>query len=163
MMARPTILGGISVRSVVRAPGVSAVFAALLFAVVHATAADKNNPGGIWLTQAGDAKVRVSRCGAALCGTVVWLREPIDPATGKLQVDDKNENPALRSRRIVGLSLFIGMKSVAPNKWSGQIYNADDGKTYASTVTLHEEGQLEVQGCVGPLCGSETWSRATLR
>jgi uncharacterized protein (DUF2147 family) len=129
----------------------------------HAVAASANNPNGIWLTQAGDAKVRVSRCGGGICGTVVWLKEPIDPATGKLQVDDKNENPALRRRRIVGLSLFIGMKTVAPNKWSGKIYNADDGKTYVSNVTLQETDTLEVQGCVGALCGSETWSRSTLR
>jgi len=119
--------------------------------------------GGIWLTQAGDAKVRVSRCGGSLCGTVVWLHDPIDKATGKLQVDDKNENPALRRRPIVGLSLFIGMRAAGPNKWSGRIYNADDGKTYASTVTLQDGDKLNVQGCVGVLCGSETWSRSRSR
>ena len=42
------------------------------------------DPTGIWLTQAGDAKVRVSRCRAGICGIVVWLRDPIDPATGSL-------------------------------------------------------------------------------
>ena len=41
---------------------------------------------GIWLTQAGDAKVRVSKCGGGICGVIVWLRDPIDPATGKPQV-----------------------------------------------------------------------------
>ena len=30
---------------------------------------------GIWLTQAGDAKVRVSKCGGGICGVVVWLRD----------------------------------------------------------------------------------------
>ena len=55
------------------------------------------------------------------------------------------------------------MKTVAPNKWSGRIYNADDGKTYASSVTLQEPTRLEVQGCVGSLCGSEMWSRAGRR
>jgi uncharacterized protein (DUF2147 family) len=49
---------------------------------------------GIWLTQAGDAKVRVSNCGGSICGVVVWLKDPIDPSTGKPQVDDKNPNPA---------------------------------------------------------------------
>lgn len=41
------------------------------------------SPDGIWLTQAGDAKVRVSKCGSGICGVVVWLKEPIDPLTGK--------------------------------------------------------------------------------
>jgi uncharacterized protein (DUF2147 family) len=141
----------------------AAGFAATLFAAAIANGAGGTDVGGIWLTQAGDAKVRVSRCGAGLCGTVVWLRDPIDSATGKPQIDDKNENPAMRNRRIIGISLFIGMHAAGPHKWSGQIYNADDGKTYASTVTFQEGDKLEVQGCVGSLCGSETWSRSSLR
>lgn len=153
------ISAGLALTTVVFGPG---FFGPSFFGPSHAIAAGANNPNGIWLTEAGDAKIRVSRCGGGICGTVVWLKEPIDPATGKLQVDDKNENPALHHRRIVGLSLFIGMKTVAPNKWSGRIYNADDGKTYDSNVTLQEPGKLEVQGCVGILCGSETWSRSTL-
>jgi uncharacterized protein (DUF2147 family) len=132
----------------------------LLSQMPRARAAD-GSPDGVWLTQAGDAKVQVSRCGAGLCGRVVWLREPIDPATNKPQVDDKNENPAQRHRPIIGLSLFIGMKRTAPNAWAGRIYNADDGKTYASTVTLTNAAKLDVQGCVGPLCGNEAWSRAS--
>ena len=55
------------------------------------------------------------------------------------------------------------MRAEGPNKWSGRIYNADDGKTYASTVTLQDDERLEVQGCVGVLCGSEIWSRSSLR
>src|ERR1700684_3985316 len=90
-----------------------AVFAVsvAVFAGVQARAAGANNPGGIWLTQAGDAKVRVGRCGAGICGTVVWLRDPIDSATGKPQVDDKNENPSLRQRPMIGLPMFIGMRA----------------------------------------------------
>lgn len=53
------------------------------------------DPRGVWLTEAGDAKVRVSKCGQALCGAIVWLKEPIDSVTGKSQIDDKNPNPAL--------------------------------------------------------------------
>jgi uncharacterized protein (DUF2147 family) len=127
-----------------------------------AAAAGPNDPSGVWLTQAGDAKVAVSRCGATICGKVVWLRDPIDSATGKPQVDDKNPNPALATRPIIGLQLFSGMKSAGPNRWSGRIYNADDGKSYASNITLQGPA-LKVEGCVGPLCGSETWSKTTGR
>jgi len=139
----------------------AAAVAAAIFAGPAANGA--GGPDGIWLTQAGDAKVRVARCGGGLCGTVAWLRDPIDSATGKPQVDDKNENPSLRSRPMIGLPMFIGMRAAGPNKWSGHIYNADDGKTYASTVTLQDDDRLEVQGCVGVLCGSEIWSRSSLR
>ena len=106
-------------------------------------------------------KYASSRCGAGICGVIVWLKEPIDPATGKPQVDDKNPNPALAKRPIIGLSLFSGMRPAGPNQWSGQIYNADDGKTYASKVSVTGPATLKVEGCVGALCGGEDWSRSS--
>ena len=134
------------------------VLAALLCAPV-AMAQSAGSPMGIWLTQAGDAKVRVSNCGGAICGVVVWLREAINPATGQPMVDDKNPNPALAKRPMIGLPLFSGMRSSGPGKWSGKIYNADDGNTYASNVSVAGPDSLRVEGCVGGLCGGETWSR----
>src|SRR5215470_12961103 len=56
---------------------------------VAAYAQPEGDPSGVWLTQAGDAKVKVSKCGNGICGVIVWLREPIDVATGKPAVDDK--------------------------------------------------------------------------
>jgi uncharacterized protein (DUF2147 family) len=119
----------------------------------------QSDPSGVWLTQAGDARVQVTRCGAGVCGRIVWLRDPIDPKTGQPQVDDKNQNPALQTRPIMGLSLFIGMQPSGANKWSGQIYNADDGQTYTAHVTVKSDTALEVEGCVGVFCGGETWTR----
>jgi uncharacterized protein (DUF2147 family) len=116
---------------------------------------------GIWLTQAGDAKVRVSKCGGGICGVIVWLKDPINPGTGKPQVDDKNHNPSLAQRPMIGLPLFSGMQPTGPSKWSGQIYNADDGNSYASNVSLIGPDSLKVEGCVGALCGGETWSRSS--
>ena len=60
---------------------------------------------------------------------------------------------------MIGLSLFSGMQASAPNKWSGQIYNADDGGTYASSISVAGPDALRVEGCVGALCGGETWTR----
>ena len=117
------------------------------------------DPSGIWLTQAGDAKIRVSKCGGGICGVVIWLKDPINPATGKPQVDDKNPNPALARRPMIGLPLFSGMHAAGQNKWSGQIYNADDGSSYASNVSVAGPDTLRVEGCVGALCGGENWTR----
>ncbi|MGY2901163.1 DUF2147 domain-containing protein [Bradyrhizobium sp. URHC0002] len=133
--------------------------AAALLAAPSARAQGTTEPTGVWLTQAGDARVKVSKCGGGLCGVIVGLKDPIDPATGKPQVDDKNPNPALKRRPMIGLALFSGMHPVAPNKWSGQIYNADDGGTYASSITVAGPDTLRVEGCVGALCGGETWTR----
>src|ERR1700712_4564614 len=89
------------------------VLAALLCAPV-AMAQTAGSPMGIWLTQAGDAKVRVSNCGGAICGVVVWLRDPVNPATGQPMVDDTNPHPALSRRPMIGLPLFPHMTIYGP-------------------------------------------------
>jgi uncharacterized protein (DUF2147 family) len=147
-------------------PALLALFCALGLTGLQLTIASPGyaadpGPNGLWLTEKGDARVQVSRCGANLCGKVVWLKEPIDPATGKPQVDDNNRDPALKNRPILGLQLFIGMRPVGPSSWSGQIYNADDGQTYDSTVAQSDADHLRVRGCIGPLCGGETWTKAS--
>ena len=139
-----------------------AVLTVLLAALSGATTAQaqSTDASGTWLTQAGDARVKISKCGGGICGHIVWLREPMDTATGQPATDSKNPNPALAKRSMIGLPLFSGMQPAGPNKWSGQIYNADDGNTYASSITLTSIETLRVEGCVGALCGGETWTRA---
>ncbi|WP_407178389.1 DUF2147 domain-containing protein [Bradyrhizobium sp. STM 3562] len=141
-----------------RAAVIGMVFAGLFSA--EAAQAQALEPSGVWLTQAGDAKVRVSKCGEGLCGVIVWLREPVDSTTGKPATDSKNPNPSLAKRPMIGLPLFSGMEPSGPNRWAGQIYNADDGNMYASHVSLTGPDSLSVEGCVGALCGGETWTRA---
>jgi uncharacterized protein (DUF2147 family) len=156
LLCRPLFSGGIMACR-------SGFTIAILMALLGATAAKAQSGGevsGIWLTQAGDAKVRVSRCGGGICGVVVWLRNPINPATGKPEVDNKNPNPSLARRPMIGLPLFSGMRPSGPNRWSGQIYNADDGNSYASNVSISGPDTLKVEGCVGALCGGENWTRS---
>ena len=136
---------------------IAIIATALAAPAAHAQGAPE--PFGVWQTQAGDARVKVSKCGGGICGVVVSLRDPIDPMTGKPQVDNKNPNPSLANRPIIGLPLFSSMQPVAAGKWSGQIYNADDGGTYASSISVTSESTLRVEGCVGALCGGETWTR----
>src|SRR5882757_4857782 len=76
---------------------------AVLLGAPVAMAQSASSPMGVWMTQAGDAKVRVSKCGEAICGVVVWLRDPVNPANGLPMVDDKNPNPALARRPMIGL------------------------------------------------------------
>ncbi|AMA55770.1 DUF2147 domain-containing protein [Bradyrhizobium sp. CCGE-LA001] len=132
----------------------------ILAALLGVTSAQAQSADGTWLTQAGDARVKINKCGDGICGHIVWLREPYDTATGQPATDSKNPNPALARRPMIGLPLFNGMQPSAPNKWSGQIYNADDGSSYASSITVTSADSLRVEGCVGALCGGETWTRA---
>jgi uncharacterized protein (DUF2147 family) len=131
-----------------------------LLAALPGKAQTGGEVSGVWVTQAGDARVRVSKCGGGVCGVVIWLRDPIDPATGKPQVDNKNPNPALRRRPMIGLPLFSGMQPSGHSRWSGQIYNADDGSIYASNISVSGPDTLKVEGCMGALCGGENWTRS---
>src|SRR4051812_14287679 len=95
------------------------VYIVCLFAAwpVAARAAE---PIGTWLTGDGQARIRIARCGSGMCGTIVWLREPIDPATGRAQVDDKNRDPARHQRPIIGLKI-LNMRASSDGTWSGSI------------------------------------------
>lgn len=116
---------------------------------------------GTWLSQDGATKVRLSDCGGKLCGTVVWLHEPIDRDTGKPKTDKLNPDPAKRARPMIGLQVAGGLAPDGPDKWSGRIYNADDGKTYQASFQVQSERTARVQGCVlSVLCKSHTWTRS---
>ena len=133
----------------------AALIAAILLGFGSAQAAE---PTGTWLTQKGDARIHVARCGKELCATIVWIKDAIDPATGKPPVDEKNPDPAKRNRRIVGLRIFA-MAPDGQGSWAGPIYNSDDGQNYAGRLALRGADALQVNGCAGALCGGELWSR----
>lgn len=117
---------------------------------------------GDWLTQSGSAKVRVAPCaGGRLCGTVIWMKTPLDKITGKPQLDVKNPDPNLRTRPIVGLQLIKDFRSASGGKWSGgTIYDPESGKTYASKMGLNPDGTLKVEGCISIICQAQTWRSA---
>lgn len=118
------------------------------------------SPAGLWLTQGRDAKIRVSSCGKALCGVIAWLRDPIDSETGRPATDKLNPDPSKRARSLIGVHLFVGMRPSGPGRWSGHIYNAQDGQTYRGGVVVRGPTGLQVEGCLLAFCGSEVWTRA---
>ena len=119
------------------------------------------DPAGTWLTASGKSRVRIADCGGALCGTIVWLKEPNDDA-GKPKTDQHNADESKRSRPIIGVLVVLGMKpSGTPDKWTGQVYNAEDGKTYSGSLTLTGPSKLDLEGCAlgGLVCKTQTWTR----
>jgi uncharacterized protein (DUF2147 family) len=133
--------------------------AALAFAIAESASAD---PIGQWLTEGGRSRVRVAECGGALCGTVIWLKEPNDPETGKPKLDAKNADVSKRSRSLVGVQILLGAKPNGNKTWTGQVYNAEDGKTYSGTLTELGPNSLKLEGCAlaGLICKAQTWTRA---
>jgi uncharacterized protein (DUF2147 family) len=120
------------------------------------------DPIGTWLTQGGTSRIRIADCGGALCGSLIWLKEPNDAETGKPKTDKNNSDAAKRSRPLIGVQIVLGMKPSGTDKWAGQVYNAEDGKTYSGNLTYSGGNSLQLQGCAlgGLLCKNQTWTKA---
>ncbi len=116
---------------------------------------------GLWATEGGKSHVRIEACDGRLCGSIVWLKEPMDEQ-GRPKVDANNEDEVLKKRPILGLALLSGFiaDSDEENVWiDGEIYNPEDGETYSCTMTLRADGSLRVRGYIGvPLFGkTQIW------
>jgi uncharacterized protein (DUF2147 family) len=130
-----------------------------IFAAVPTFAAD---PTGIWLNPKGNLRVRVAPCGAPMCGTIVWMKEPNDPTTGEAKTDRNNPDPAKRTRPLVGVDMLLGMKpSETPGHWAGQVYAPGSGKTYDANMSLESVNVLKIEGCMvgGLFCRAQTLTR----
>lgn len=117
-----------------------AAFAALgLLASLSSAAAQE--VVGTWERDTGASRVRFTKCGEALCGSLSWLKDEKGPAK-------------------VGQRIFYDMKPNGANKWSGSAFNPEDGKTYSGTMTL-SGSTLTTAGCVmgGLICRSVKWNR----
>ena len=132
-----------------------ALLALLLAGTAPARAAE---PFGLWATEDGESKIKITPCGQKLCGTLAWLKEPND-AAGKPLLDANNTSPALRSRPLLGVPLLQGLTRDGES-WKGKIYNPEDGKTYDGSLTLSGAGKAELKGCVAVVfCQSDVLVR----
>ena len=126
-------------------------------AISPAMAAD---PSGTWLVQDKDGQIKMVNCGGAICGTLAWIKDPNDQATGQPKTDKNNPDPAKKSRPLLGVPIVLKMKPSGQNVWSGDVYNTEDGKTYSGSFTLSGPDTADLKGCVlSVLCKSQTWTR----
>lgn len=117
----------------------SALALAIGMLAAPALAAD---PSGTYLRDTGASKVKIGKCGDAICGNIVWLKDPSGPAK-------------------LGQRIFYDMKPDGDNKWVGKAFNPEDGKTYSGKMSL-SGGTLTTAGCAlgGLICKSVSWAKA---
>lgn len=126
----------------------SIFFKAAVFLSQPAYAAD---PSGLWRDESGSV-VKISGCGNGMCVEVV------KPAKAG-EKDVNNPDPALRNRSVVGITILNATRG-GDNIWKGQLYNAEDGKTYSGTLTLASDAEMKLEGCaMNVFCRSRSWSR----
>lgn len=147
------------------------VLTALFAAAAPFTSVQAQSVMGTWLTASGVAQVKIEPCAnassGALCGFIVGLINPKGPdgtvVAPEAATDYRNEDPSLRNRKVIGMPLIWGFtKTPDGNVFeSGQIYNAENGKTYSANISLQPDGTLRLRGYVGsPLFGeTQIWTR----
>jgi uncharacterized protein (DUF2147 family) len=108
---------------------------------------------GLWVDHRDAAQRKVAvwidDCDGLLCGHIYWLKKPLS-AGGEPKRDKHNPDAALRDRPLCGLTILSGFRRAEDGAWSGgRIYNANDGRTFSSTIRLEPDGSLKIRGYVG--------------
>lgn len=117
-----------------------------------------SDPTGFWLTEEETAVVRIERCDEGLCGWIHWIAE------GGRTEDDLNVDRSMRTRPLCGLQILSGFEQNEgnPAEWrQGEVYAADDGRTYSARIRMEEVDRMDLRGYRGiTLLGrSQTWTR----
>lgn len=131
----------------------------LLLAPTAATAADGDAALlGRWKTQEQGGTVEIHRCGPALCGRVV---DGVPLRANPDQRDIRNKKAALRSRKIMNLRVLENFTG-GPRQWTGgPVYDPDTGDGGPNgSITLVSQDVIKLKGCLGPICRTQTWTRA---
>ncbi|NCA86654.1 MAG: DUF2147 domain-containing protein [Clostridia bacterium] len=139
----------------------------LLFAFASHDAAAQiagNDINGIWLNEDKDAHVEIENRNGKYYGEIVWLKTPIDEATGKAKLDKENPDGELQKRPLMGLQLLSGFVFDGDDEWEdGTIYDPKSGKTYSCYMEFTDKtkDKLKVRGYIGvSLLGRTTyWTR----
>ena len=108
---------------------------------------------GKWKLADGTAIVEVYQEGSVFNGKVVWLQHPTE-ADGTPALDNKNPDPKLRKRQILGLNMLSGLVKKGGEYSGGTIYDPGNGKTYNCSMKVEGDllkvrGSLDKKGLIG--------------
>ena len=138
-------------------PKIAALIAAI--AVLALAGASLAAPGieGLWLTANGEGHIEIRVQDGTIAGFIA--RSPRKHDVTRL--DDKNPEPGLRERPLLGLKIIHDLRAAGDQRWKGRIYDPNSGKTYQCTVTLADDNTLKLRGyvAVSLLGRTEVWTR----
>ena len=123
---------------------------ALALAVPTAAQPRGAGPEGVWRNARDSVRIRVARCGRALCGRVVQ-------ASPQAQADAAAGGTA----RLVGTDLFRDLQRDPDGLWYGQVYVPDLGRAVEGSLEQTGPNTLVAEGCLlaGFGCKAQTWTR----
>ncbi|HTG39470.1 DUF2147 domain-containing protein [Sphingomonas sp.] len=108
---------------------------------------------GVWRNAANSVHIRASRCGQAMCGTVIWANDKAraDAAAGGTE-------------ELVGTRIFDGF-TAEDGEWVGEVYVPDLARSFSGSIWLEDRNTLVGQGCLfGNFgCREQVWTRVAER
>ena len=115
--------------------------------------AQKHKPDdvlGNWLNEERTAKVQVYKEGNKYFGKIIWLKDPLDIATGKPRTDNLNPDPKQQRAPLLGLVMLKNFVFDGDEEWSdGSIYDPKNGKTYKCYIKFENPQMLKIRGYIG--------------
>ena len=127
--------------------------AALASAVAGPAAADPFDVFGTFRTQAGSSHIQIIDCGdQSPCGKVVWLDAKALP-----QGETPETIKDAKGAKLMDMKLLHSFERKGKDWRGGKIYDPEEGKTYDSRLKRLTNGDLEVKGCIGPICQTQIW------
>jgi uncharacterized protein (DUF2147 family) len=105
---------------------------------------------GTWLNEERTAKIQVYKEGKTYSGKIIWLKEPIDPETGKPKLDKLNPDPKLAIIPLLGLCIMKNIAFDGDDEWNGgTVYDTKNGKTYKCYLKFDTPQILKLRGYIG--------------
>lgn len=141
------LLGVVAIVTMARTP--VAVTAVVPASLEMPPAQIPNAPVGTWLTANGQAVVRITPCGDALCGAIAGIaRAPGDPMP-----TDVNGQPQC------GLVILHDERPDGDGAWLGTVTDPRNGSSFGARLHVDDAGNLRLRGYLGiPLFGeTSTW------
>jgi uncharacterized protein (DUF2147 family) len=144
---------------------------ALLAGAAMSTAAQAGSLiEGVWLT-VEKSEMTIAPCPEGHCGYITKIVVPkhiIERYGDELQAigtnffDYNNKNPSLRDRPIQGLQILTLRQGADPWHYEGEVYNPEDGNTYAGFIEVVDQDRIKLKGCAYMvLCQEQIWTRVS--
>ena len=147
------------------------IFLLLLATCLSATAQNSknDNPDAIMGTYSVNhggqqSKVRVYKAkNGTYTAQCIWLKDSIDPKTGKLVVDEKNPDKSLRNTPCNQIIIFRGLEyNAKKRRWdSGKVYDPTRGIVANCTCEFQKDGRLKIRGSLMGIGETILWSPTT--
>lgn len=106
---------------------------------------------GKWKAKEKVLTIQIYKQGTIFNAKIVSFTDHHNNTPTEQRLDDKNPNPTMRKRKMIGMNVLSGLKySESEGKWTGgEIYDDGTSKTYKVNAELISDGDLSIRAYKG--------------